>query len=189
MVASISYQDWSDFLYRIGAVCAPEELQGMLCGTLCGGLRPQDEVWIDTACRFMDLPADSGGDEVKGAMTALYELTLSALQSDTYDFRLLLPEDALPLPARSEALAGWCQGFLHGLGSAGDGVAQKLDDDGQGALRDVAQIAQVDPGADDAEENEVYFVELVEYARMAAFDIFAQLNSATKAPVNSTPTH
>lgn len=174
----INYEHWSDFLYRVSAVCSPAELQGMLSGTLAGGQRPDPETWCATAQEFMDIHQQAPSEELKAALSALYELTLRTLQAHNYEFQLLLPKDAVPLSLRTQALAQWCQGFLHGLGSAGEGIAQRLDQDSQDAVRDFAAITSLDTDAGESEENEVYFTQLVEFVRLTVFNIYAQLNAS-----------
>lgn len=175
MTAEISYQDWSDFLIRIGAVCGPAELHGMLCGSLCTGQNPSAEQWASDAYRFLDLLEDTDDHEVRAALEAFLQMNFAKLKEEGYALRLLLPDDAVPLPDRSGALARWCQGFLHGFGLGGEGIALKLHEDAQDALRDIAQIAQLQQ-EEASEEDEAHFVELVEYVRLAIFDMYAQLN-------------
>lgn len=180
MTTTIAYQDWSDFLIRIGAVCGPAELHGMLCGSLCTGKVTDAASWASNAYAFLDLVEDTDDREVRGALEAFFEMAQAALKQEDYGLHLLLPDDAVPLPDRSGALAHWSQGFLHGFGSGGEGIALKLQEDAQEALRDIAQIAQLEQNEAD-EEDEALFVELVEYVRLAVFDIYAQLNVATAA--------
>lgn len=153
----------------------------MLCGTLSSGQRPEPEAWCAAAQEFMDIHQQAPSEELQAALSALYELTLRTLQAHNYEFQLLLPEDAVPLSLRTQALAHWCQGFLHGLGSAGEGIGQRLDQDSQDALRDFAAIANLDSDSEESEENEVFYTQLVEFVRLTVFNIFAQLNASVPA--------
>lgn len=182
---TISYDNWADFLFQLGAVCTPAEFQGMVCGALVACQRYEQSEWIEVASKFMDLAEKEVAPEKTAGLVALYDLTLSALSDDSYNLKLLLPEDALPLVKRIEALGEWCQGFLHGLGAGGEGLASKLDSEGQDALRDIAQIAHVDLDEDESEENEVHYTELVEYVRMATINLFAELNPLPKKAENT----
>lgn len=173
--ASIGFEHWSDFFYQLGAICGPAELQGALVGVLAGGQRLSHSQWQVVARDFMDLPEPEVNPEKTGAINALYDLVLLALEDGDYQFRLLLPDDVLPLTPRIEALSQWCEGFLHGLGTAGEERLASLDTDSQEALEDIAQIAQLQINEKESEENEVYFAELVEYIRMAVLAIFDAL--------------
>ena len=175
MTAAISYQDWSDFLIRIGAVCGPAELHGMLCGTLSTGKIEDASQWASSAYEFLDLLEDTNDQEVRGGLEAFFTMARTIMQDEAYALQLLLPDDAVPLADRSAALARWCQGFLHGFGSGGEGIALKLDEDAQDGLRDVAQISQLEPHQT-SDDDEAHYVDLVEYVRLAMFDIYAQLN-------------
>jgi uncharacterized protein len=80
-------------------------------------------------------------------------------------FAPLLPDDDAPLPARVVALGEWCEGFLFGLGLAGD-VAVQGGSEVREVVEDFAQIARA--GLEDeagSEADEVAFAELVEYLR------------------------
>lgn len=178
MALQISYQDWSDFLIRIGAVCGPAELHGMLCGSLCAGTVDDARGWASGAYEFLDLLEDTDDGEVRGALEAFCQMAQNTLKEEGYALHMLLPDDAVPLPDRSAALARWCQGFLHGFGSGGEGIALKLEEDAQEALRDIAQIAQLEQN-EASEEDEQLFVELVEYVRLAVFDMYAQMNAGS----------
>jgi uncharacterized protein len=187
MTAEISFQDWSDFLIRNSAVCGPAELHGMLCGTLCSGESIESEAWVDKAFAFLDVLEGTDDQELRGALAAFFDLGSSALAEQTYTLQPLLPDDALPLTDRSGALADWCQGFLFGFGSV-EGIAEKLDEDAKDALQDFAHISQLDPAETTAEDEDLY-VELVEYVRLAVFDMYAQLNPERASGDSSTTMH
>ena len=185
----ISYQDWSDFLLRVGAVCSPAELHGVLCGLQCRA--PTDD-WRAIVREFMDLLDDGGATvdaapvdaatvdaaAVDSALEAQYDLIGGALLDGQYNLQLLLPDEILPVATRAKGLALWCQGFLHGFGGAGGGVVAQLDEETREALADLVQIAQLDDSCSDSEDSEQDLLELVEYARMTVFSIVAQLRPA-----------
>lgn len=182
--ASIGYEHWEDFLYQLGAVCSASELQGALVGQLSAGQRLSPSQWLCFAAECMDLPLSSPSaiDEIPAeqatGVQALYTLVLRALQDDGYGFRPLLPDDALPLKTRIQALSQWCQGFLMGFGLAGPQALEALNGDLREAFNDISDISQMQLDAEESEENEVYLCELVEYVRLAALGIFEQLAPA-----------
>lgn len=171
----ISYQDWSDFLLRVGAICSPAELHGLLCGIQSRG---SEEGWRTHVQEFMDVLDGEDMTAVDGALEAQYELIGGALNEEQFNLQPLLPDDALPLAVRAEALAQWCQGFLHGLATHGEALLLRLDEDAREALIDLAEIARLDDSEAESEAAEQDLMELVEYARMTLFNTVAQLRAA-----------
>ncbi len=53
---TISYDNWTEFLQKLGGICTPAELQGMLCGTLVSGQRMNNAQWVDAASNGPDCP-------------------------------------------------------------------------------------------------------------------------------------
>ena len=171
----ISYQDWSDFLLRVGAICSPAELHGLLCGIQC---RDSENNWRDLVREFMDLLEDEDMTAVDTALEAQYELIGGALNEGQFNLQLLLPDDVLSLAARAEALAQWCQGFLHGLATHGEASLLLLDEDAREALIDLAEIARLDDDGVESETGEQDLMELIEYVRMTLFRTASQLRTA-----------
>ncbi len=186
MSLEISYQNWCDFLVKAGAVCTPAEMQGFLCGVLCNGKTVSTEAWVEAATGFMDIES-SAAEDVVGALEALLDMTRSALQDDSYGLKLMLPNDETTLCKRTEALAVWVQGFLHGVATAGATLEAILDDDGDDILRDLTQIAQLEEGSEDSEANESFLFELVEFVRMAVFTIHSQLHAQSAPSQGAVP--
>ncbi len=179
------YDEWADLLLKLQAIVSPAELQGMLCGRLSGGQRLSPTEWLRAAIEFMDL-VDSDletalDEESRGALLALYEECLANLSDYSRTLNLLLPPDEVTLRQRIDALAGWCEGFLHGLGASGLEGSSQLPPDVVEALRDLAQISQATLDEEELEENEFYYTELVEYVRVAVLTLFTELN-----PTSST---
>lgn len=182
----ITYQDWSDFLLRVGAICTPAELHGLLCGLQCN--HPVTVDWKKIARDYMDLVDEADFVSVEPALEAQYELIHQALSDGQYHLQLLLPDDVLSTAVRADGLASWCQGFLHGFASSGEGLAEKLDQDAHDALRDLAQIAQLDDACDDSDESEQNLMELIEYVRLTLFSIASQLRPVTPLSTNISET-
>ena len=118
----------------------------------------------------------------------LYKNTLNNLSSGDYALQLFLPDDDTDIAERAQALGQWAHGFLIGFGAAGIDPQTQFSSDNAGALRDLAQIAQVtsadgdhlDNGghlsaADDSQEAD-YF-ELTEYVRIVALTFYAEYSA------------
>jgi yecA family protein len=112
-------------------------------------------------------------------LQSLHDATWQQLTERSSEFQLLLPEDSEDAVLRTEALAQWCEGYLHGLVIRADGdelkarlAAEPLSD----IIRDMLEItrAEADPDADD-ETNEVAYAELLEYLRVAAQLVYEEL--------------
>lgn len=152
-------------LTQAGLPVGAAESHGALAGWVASGLG-QDPLPL------LESLLDDGGASPTGDATRHHELLLEAhaaltrdLDGDELKFAPLLPSDESPLPARVAALGQWCEGFLFGLGLAGD-AAVKGGDEVREVIEDFAQIARA--GLDDEagnEADEVAFAELVEYLR------------------------
>jgi len=164
---------------------SPSEIHGLLAGRIAGGERLGD----DALAAALVESFDSDEELVENALSSLqtlYASVIAAFERADFSFRPLLPGDDVALGDRVVALSEWCQHFLSGLGYSGLGTRAELSDETNGAIADIAAIAQVGYEGDDEEEDEVNLFELEEYVRMAAMMIFSELNGAAVAA--SSPT-
>ena len=93
-----------------------------------------------------------------------------------FDLQLLLPADEQPLPERAEALTLWVQGFLTGLKMTNVPLTEREPSDVTEAINDMIEIAKMNHEQVVAsEEDEVAFVELVEYVRVSVILIYQTL--------------
>lgn len=172
---------WSDLHDRHGAINHPSELQGLLTGELAAGERLSPERWESLALEHLgcdQLLTEAVKDEPgpQALLHAFYGATLSALQSEDMDFRLLLPPEQAPLNQRLEALSSWVRGFLEGMArAAGDGIS-KAPDDIRELVRDFVAISQVEHDAQDSEDGDREAEELAEYVRIGVLNVFAEFN-------------
>ena len=182
-----SWEHWSDFLFRLGAISTPADLQGFVTGLLASGGAIDVDKWQGLAQEFMDLPEPLTELEQKEAINAYFLLAERAIADPNYGYQLLLPDDAMAMAVRAEALGAWAQSFLTGFGmSCND--AEQLDEDGKDMLESLAQIAQIDTELDDAEENEALYAELCEFVRVAALYLDQHMK-ATSVANNSAQLH
>ncbi|WP_019603826.1 UPF0149 family protein [Teredinibacter turnerae] len=181
----------NDQLFNLGSVNSVAELQGMLCGRLCAGERLEAAQWNTLALEFMDLEHLALADEQSALLALILERTQALLDDQQLGFTPLLPADETSLDNRARELGAWCEGFLHGLGQAigqsGLSADTGLSDDVKDSLRDLAHISQaeaISEGDSETEQDEVYWVELVEYVKVAVLNIYNDivLAKAAKAP-------
>lgn len=142
------------------------EVGGLIVGALIAG----------------DSPAGAAGiavEDADGAMRAslrtLAEEGAAALREGRLFSSLWLPDDAVPLERRVEALVAWVRGFLSGLGQAGERLGA-LDAESHEALRDLEAIsrgAALEENASGAEERA--YAELIEYVRLCTIHLYRAL--------------
>ncbi|OGT81252.1 MAG: hypothetical protein A3H91_03875 [Gammaproteobacteria bacterium RIFCSPLOWO2_02_FULL_61_13] len=156
------HQDFESALSAAGAGVGAAECHGFLCGQLCSPHFPAEELWQE----FLDLRtldvarAEACHEHVR---QLLYE-SRRQLASEEFDFQMLLPDDDTGMPERVQALAGWCRGFLSGLGLVEDLPARVLGDGIQEWLRDMDVISRV--GVDEPdEEDETALMQVMEHVR------------------------
>jgi len=158
------YASVSAALSELDSDVDPAECHGVLCGMLCSpeGFEAQD--WLQYLTGYPELHGVRLGTD--SALLDLLQSTLRGMDSDDFGFELLLPDDDEPLIVRTDALGGWCRGFLSGFGTTRGAAA--TSNESQEFLGDLYRISQVDPQDADGEVGEHAFQEIVEYARMGA---------------------
>jgi hypothetical protein len=117
--------------------------------------------------------------ECEDMLATLWQSTHRAFSARLSTFEPLLPDDNDAADKRTEALAHWCEGYLHGLVSGEHDAALKerlaaepLVD----IIKDMLQItrATVDELDDDDSDDDAY-IEIVEYLRVAAQLVYEEL--------------
>lgn len=177
-MSDVDFFNLNELFLNLGAINTPAELQGMLCGRLCGGQNFEYDEWEKLALEFMDIEHVQLTKEQADNIATLYSQTEDLLNDVNFGFSPLLPSDDATITRRTQELAAWCQGYLNGLGSSGLSGESKMSADVTDAVRDLAQISQVDSEDDDAiEEKEVYWQELVEYLKVAVLTIYTELST------------
>ena len=166
------YRDFESALSAAGAGVGAAECHGFLCGQLCSLQLPAEELWQE----FLDLrtPDAARTEGCHEHVRHLLNETRRQLASDEFDFQLLLPDDDTGVPERVQALAGWCRGFLSGLGLVEDLPARVLGDELQEWLRDVEMIGRA--GTDEADaDDEMALMQVMEHVRAGVMLIREEL--------------
>ena len=176
----IDFEAVADALLRVGINESPAELHGMLCGRLAGGQKLNDADCLAAVAQHYDEDAGKVAD-ISDQILALNKLAAEKLTDIGFGFELLLPDDDYELTQRLDSLGIWCQGFLVGLGLSGLSSDTQFSADAADALKDMAQIAQIDPAELDSEESETNFFEVSEYVRMAVLLIQSEVNTAVRS--------
>jgi len=178
-------------LDEIGAVISASELHGHYCGRLVVGHGILGKMGLKIAADCMGLSPDDM-EPLEDMVSDLTEEISAVLENDLFSFRLLLPGDQEALYIRMEALSEWCQGFLSGVASsAGSGDSEVMKNENE-TINDLVEISQISLDIDESEENEAMFLEVSEYVRLAAFNLFDQFRTQDGEPVSTgadTPIH
>lgn len=117
--------------------------------------------------------------ECEQILRELFQMTHRQFAERLSQFEPLLPDDSEDASRRTEALAHWCEAYLHGLVSVRQDapVRQQLAAEPvAGIINDLLAISQAtidEEGADDTDEDA--YVEVVEYVRVAAQIVYEEL--------------
>ena len=178
MSADQAYHQLDAALRRSGATWDAAQAHGLITAGLAA--RGTDAS-AELIARILEqvAPDTAERDECELLLRAEVEATARALAERLSGFSPLLPGDDEPATRRTEALAHWCEGFLHGLVASERSTelekrlaAEPIAD----IIRDMLEITRaVADGADAREEEEQAYVEIVEYLRIAAQLVYEEL--------------
>ena len=190
MSEKLDFHTINDQFLNMGAINSPAQLQGMLCGRVCGGQELSQQQWHEAAIDFLDVDHIELDEDQLRLLDELHGQTLAQMDDLQCSFHPLLPDDNASLQRRTQELGGWCEAFLHGVGASGMQLDEKLSSDVADALRDLAKISQVNVEDDEVDdENEVYWNELVEYVKVAVLNVYAELSQKISAISASKTVH
>lgn len=117
--------------------------------------------------------------ECEDRLAALWQSTHMVFSERMSAFEPRLPDENDNAESRTEAVAQWCEGYLHGMVSGKHDAAlrERLGAEPMAdIIKDMLQITRATFDADDDEAaNEEAFVEIVEYLRIAAQLNFEEL--------------
>lgn len=150
------------------------EMHGLISGLLCGG--NNDASWR-TLVHDLTNEGVAFPQALSQPLQQVYDQIRETLADDEFMFQLMLPEgEAVTVFERADALSGWVNHFLLGLGMMQPKLAQVKDEVGE-AIDDLRSIAQLGYDEDeDQEELEQSLEEVAEYVRMAAILCYNEFN-------------
>jgi len=164
----IDYSDLEAALSRCGSTWNAGQAHGLLCSRLALAGGEGASRWLAQVLADTD-PENEFRAECETLLGALCTATWQQLAERQSDLRLVLPEDDDPVQLRADAMGQWCEGFLHGLVSEkhGDELRARLAGDPlSDIIKDLLEITRA--SADDEDESESAWAELVEYLRVIA---------------------
>ena len=158
------------------------EIHGLVTGLLCTGNPEADPEDVGQLLQPPQIVADSA----RTLFQQLANTSKEQLSSLEYNFEPLLPADENKLADRVVALAEWCDGFTVGFAAGYFQPESMLGTEVREILADFAQFAgRADSVTNLSDQDEVDYMELVEYVRMAAIMVYQQVADAdNEKPVN-----
>jgi len=163
-------------LLRLDSAMSAAESHGVLCAILCARGSADMSDWAQHILGEQE----QGNVVLKEALVllnVLYQVTLEQLNDTNCEFQLFLPGDEEDLRERVEALSAWCQGFVYGLAVGGISDTAELPEDTMELVKDIIEISKADTATDEevSEEDELAYVEIVEYLRTGTLLISEEL--------------
>ena len=160
------YETLNQLLNQQAVALTSAEMHGLISGILCGGGR--DQGW-QTLVHELANDGLAFSRTLAEPLRQLHDATAHSLENEEFMFQLLLPDDdRATVFERVDALAGWVNHFLLGLGVAQPQL-DKVKGDVREAIDDLRNIGQLGYDEDeDQEELAQSLEEVIEYVRMAA---------------------
>lgn len=179
MTGPISHAELGDVLARAQFGVGASDLHGSLTGYLCGGGSADSRHWLEA---LELVPEDGAASAIPPQMQEqLYADCARWLADPELGFEPLLPASSASLDVRTDALVEWCRGFLGGIGLAGAGHAGSLSPEAREILGDFGTIAATRFECADVEEDESALAEVIEFIRIGALLLHAELHAAPHA--------
>lgn len=190
MGQAIDHNELDALLKSCGSSWNAGQAHGLLCSRLSLAGAEGASRWIVQVLADTDADAAERG-ACEEELDALCAATWQQLVERQSEFNLLLPDDEDPPSVRTEVMAQWCEGFLHGL------VAEKHSDELKKRLaeepladiiKDMLEITRATVG-DDAEDQNIDndIAELVEYLRVAVQLTYEELAEFRKVEDSGQP--
>lgn len=181
----IPYNSFAKHLKENKIIATPAELHGHLTGMLVVDADLKLDAWLNEF--FQDYSFDEQPDIQKSALVfeSFFDYVLSELKSDSFSFKLLLPDDNVGLSERLQALAMWCHSFMIGLAFAGLKSDSHLPAEAKEFLVDLEKISKVDSDVDETQGEEADFIELTEYLKAGVITLFEDFRGMNQA-INPT---
>ncbi len=154
-----------DALLRLDAGFSAAEVHGIATAVLAVNNNYDFKAWL--AQILKGDTQDIFYQEAMQLLRLVYQATLTALNSNSLDFALLMPPETEDLSAQVEALQKWAQGFAFGLAISGLGSLQDLPDDTREWVEDLIKIgAAGEVDVADEDESEQALDELLSFIRV-----------------------
>ncbi len=171
-------------LFDIDAPLGAIESHGGLCGMLCAQGATEASQWMLQVLGERE-ESSASLQQVGNMLLQIHQLTVEQMNDSDVEFEMLLPDDDESVETRVEALGIWCQGFVYGLALGGVKEDTDLPEDSAEIIKDILEISRAGYVADDEadvkisaevdEEDEIAFMEVMEYVRIGTLLIYEEL--------------
>jgi uncharacterized protein len=158
----LNYQTLELLLQQQNVALTAAEMHGLITGLICGG--NHDYNWKKS---IYELTNDglAFSQILTNPLRELYDFTLTSLDNNDFIFNLLLPEDGKVFE-QADALAGWVNHFLLGLGVTQPKLMEKKEL--KELVTDLRNIGMLGYDKnDDQNELEQALEEIIEYVKVA----------------------
>jgi uncharacterized protein len=166
-----AYEDVTLALWQAASLFSPAELHGHVTGLILQG--EQD---INRISEQFVAAVDSHHQKlVASYFDDIFQVSNALLESESFSYDLLLPDDDVEISERLQALASWCQGFLTAGSSK---LKQSKSLEVKEAIEAIEEIVEIDFNLDSdtpSEQAEQDYVQLVEFLRISVILMFEEL--------------
>ncbi|MBU2979375.1 UPF0149 family protein [Alteromonas sp. C1M14] len=176
MDKQLDYDHVTNMLSQYDVIADGAEIQGTLCGLLCGGMPVSERKWLDVLKDTMNEGAAFPA-ELENLLTSVFNALCQQLVEAEFTLSLMLPDDKAPINDRGLGLINWVQGFMFGFGLYQQNLVQ-CSDDVKEALEDFADISRMEEPMTEDEESERALTEVVEYVKISALLCFNELGAS-----------
>lgn len=158
-----SYQTIDTLLQQHSVPLTAAEMHGLLTGFICGAI--SDSSW-KTLLHDLTNEGLAFSKSLSDTLDELYQVTYEQLDGSVFHFSMLLPEESETVFLRADALAGWVNHFLLGLGVAQPKLSESKElVEVVSDLRNIGSLGYEED--ENQEELENALEEVTEYVKVA----------------------
>jgi len=165
-MAGADYRNIDHALQRVDSNYEAADCHGVICGVLAVDDALSRSLWMDEVM-VVNSETKPVSAESRLLLNELFAITRDQLYGTDLSFIPLLPDDRVALRERVRALRKWCEGFTYGLALAGVHKDTLLPEDVVEIIKDLSEIAKAEVDDDIDEQDELAYVELVEYIKVS----------------------
>lgn len=186
-----SYDNVEAALHALEALGSAADTHGLLTAMFVSCVAIRKNAWLDSLLSKSNAEQDEISKEAIAILERLFAATQESLDSEVFEFELLLPDEESSLETRIEALSSWCQGFVSGLNLVGIHMDTIKGEDSLEALQDLLKMSCLayDEEESGDKEDEYAYTELIEYARAAVMILYEDIRKQKRGDQYSQEVH